>query len=156
MGMEGTAKSGKAPVHHHADEEPSAIEGAETFEQDATKAAWAQWHCKLVTAAQFILITMSCIQLYLGLKAFYGGIGMLPVVSSILGLVCSKQYFKGNVSSLKTALNCVRLPALLPFFIATGYFLIPDPSIQVSILLNTVWQEHFASVTRIYGKLTAG
>jgi hypothetical protein len=123
--MVGTAKPGKAPVHSHSDEHPSVIEGAETFQQEATMTAWAQWHCKLVTVAQLMLITMSCIQLYLGLKAFYGGIGMLPVVSSILGLFCSKQYFKGDVSSLLKTLNCVRLLALLKFIpFATGHALI--------------------------------
>jgi hypothetical protein len=103
-------------------------------------AAWAQWHCKLVTVAHFILLTMSCIQLYLGLKAFYGGVGMLPVVSSIFGLVCSKQYFKGGVSSLEKTLNCVRLPSLLALFIATGYFLIPD------------FQSRFASCSTQFGE----
>jgi hypothetical protein len=124
----GTAKSGEAPV----DEDPSAIDGVETFEQDTTMAAWAQWHCKLVTVAHFILLTMFCIQLYLGLRALHGGIGIPPKVSSIFGLVCSKQYFKGDVRLLKKTLNCVQFPGLLAFSTATGYFLIPDPTIQVA------------------------
>jgi hypothetical protein len=130
--MVGTAKPGKAPVHLHVDEDPSVIEGAETFEQDAKITAWAQWHCKLVTVAQLMLITMSCIQLYLGLNALYGGIGMLPVISSIFGLFCSKQYFEGDVSSLLKTLNCVRLSDLLTFSLCNraridSFLLILDP-----------------------------
>jgi hypothetical protein len=114
--MEGTATSCEAPVHVHVDDDRSEPEGNELFQHDSRTAAWAQWRCKHVTAAQVVLITISSIQFYLGLISSDGMIGILPLVSSILGLVSFKQYFTGNVSTLQRTLNWVRLPPLMKRF----------------------------------------
>jgi hypothetical protein len=109
-GLVGTANPGKAPVHTRVDNNPLALEGARTFQQDSTT-AWAEWRSKYVKGAQVLLIATSSLQIYLGLT--YAVIGILPLVSSILGLVLSILYFSGDISSLNTTLNRVRLPAVL-------------------------------------------
>jgi hypothetical protein len=108
-----TAKSGKAPVYIHVDENPLAIEDARTFQQDSTTAASAQWRSKDVDAAQSILLFVSGIQCFLGLITSYAVVGIVPLVSSILGLVTSLRYLSGNVSSMEKSLNWVRFPALM-------------------------------------------
>jgi hypothetical protein len=112
-GLVGTAKPGNAPVYIDVDDNPLAIEGARSFEHDSTTAASAQWHCKHVEVAQLILLTTSSIQFFLGLILSFAVIGILPLVSSILGLVSSIQYFLGEVSTLEKTLSWVRLPAVL-------------------------------------------
>jgi hypothetical protein len=134
-GLVGT-NPGKSPVHIHVDDNLLATEGARTFEQDSTVAAWTEWHCKHVKTAQIFLFLMSSIQLFLGLTTSYAAIGILPLVSSILGFVSSVQYFMGDVSSLKTTLNWVRLPAALMHFHCNrtridSFFLIRIPGLYL-------------------------
>jgi hypothetical protein len=128
-GLVGTANPGKAPVYTRVDNNILATEGARTFVQNST-IAWAEWRCKHVKVAQVFLITMSSIQFYLGLISSYAVIGICPLVSGILGLVTSIQYFRGDVSSLGKTLNRVRLPAVLTGFhrnrrCIDSFFLIP-------------------------------
>jgi hypothetical protein len=113
-GLMGTAKSGQAPLCIHVDGTPVATEGARTFEQDCTSAASAQWHSKHVECAQSILLQISGIQCFLGLITSYAVLGIIPLASSILGLVTSIQYISGDVSSLEKTLNRVIFLALTP------------------------------------------
>jgi hypothetical protein len=125
----GTAKGDNAPVHIHVDDDTSAFQRARTLEHVSTTAAEAQWQCEHATVAQVILLTLSSIQLYLGLIASYGVISILAVVASILGLASSIQYFTGDVRSLEETLNWVQLPPVLPFLMATGQaFILLSPS----------------------------
>jgi hypothetical protein len=106
-GLVGAAKSGKAPAYVYVDNNVLATEEARTFEQDSTVAAWSERRCHDVKEAQVLLITMSSIQFFLGLITSYAVTGIFPLVSSILGLVTSIQYFRGDVSSLERTLNWV-------------------------------------------------
>jgi hypothetical protein len=106
-GLMGTAKSSQAPLYIHVNGTPLATEGARTFEQDSTSAASAQWRSKHVECAQSILLQVSGIQCFLGLITSYAVLGIIPLVSSTLGLVTSIQYISGDISSLEKALNRV-------------------------------------------------
>jgi hypothetical protein len=128
-GVEGIAKAGNALVHIHVDDDTSAIQRARTLEHDSTTAVEAQWQCEHATVAQVILLTLSSIQLYLGLIASYGVISILALVASILGLASSIQYFTEDIRSLEETLNWVRLPPALHLLIATGHaFILVSPS----------------------------
>jgi hypothetical protein len=134
-GLMSKANPGKAPVNIHVDNSILATEGARKFVQNST-IAWAEWRCKHVKVAQLFLVTVSSFQFFLGLMASYSMIGILPLVSSILGLVTSIRYFRGDISSLEETLNRVRLPAVLTLLHCNrtridSFFLILIPGFHV-------------------------
>ena len=98
-----------APVYLYVDDIPLPSEGARRFDNDFTKAASAQWHCQDVKVAQVILLATSSVQLLLGALLCIVGIGILPLVSSVLGLVSAVRYFVGDASDLEKDLKLVRL-----------------------------------------------
>lgn len=109
----GKGKPGGAPVYVYVDDTPLPSEGARTFEHvsGSTRAASAQWHCQHVRIAQVILLTTSSVQCLLGLVLSAAFIGILPLVSSILGIISATQYFVAEASSLEQVLNSVRVRA---------------------------------------------